>query len=228
MLRLLLLLGSLLVLGHPATPAPAQDGLSDAERELIGGFELSTADRERVCTVTFTADPAQVGLKLEFDKACAAAFPFTKDVVAWKLGAQEVLRLIDARGRPVIEFSEVETGMYESERADGIYFMQSVASLGPPPRTAQELIGDWGVVRGERNVCVVTLTPTVFDQDSFVLKVNPGCESGITQFGLASWHMDRGELLLVAPRGVWRFEEVDATSWHRVPDRGDPMFLVRQ
>jgi hypothetical protein len=241
---LVLLLGFLLVLGGafaqappPAAPAPAPPtppaapappGMSDAEKELLGGFELSTAERDRVCAVTLKADPAPVGFKLEFDKACAAVFPFTKDIVAWKLGAHDVLQLVDARGKPVIEFSEVETGMYESERADGVFFLQSLASLGPPPRTAEELIGDWGIVRGENKVCVVTLTTTAFDQDSFVLKVASSCDAGITRFGLSSWHMDRGELLLVAPRGVWRFEEVDATSWHRIPERGDPMLLVRQ
>lgn len=206
--------------------APAPQG--DADKELVGPFELSTAERDRVCQVVLAADPVASGHKLTFDPACATAFPFSKDVVAWKLGARDTLQLIDARGRPVIEFSEVETAMYESERADGIFFLQSVASLGPAPRSPDELVGDWGVVRGERKICTVTLTKTAFDQDSFVLKVGSGCDSAITQFGLTSWHMDRGELLLVSSRGAWRFEEMDATSWHRVPDRGEPMFLLRQ
>jgi len=228
MRRLLHLVGLLFLLGAPVGPAAAQTAMSDAEKELVGGFELSTAERDRVCAVTLKADAAQFGYKLEFDKACAAAFPFTKDIVAWKLGARATLQLLDARGRAVIEFDEVETGMYETERADGVYFLQSLASLGPPPRTPEELVGDWNIVRGERKLCVVSLTNSKFDQDSFVLKLNPGCDSAIVQYGLSSWHMDRGELLLVSPRGVWRFEEVDATSWHRIPERGNPVMLVRQ
>jgi hypothetical protein len=225
MRRLLLVLALLILAGGPAAAQPA---LSDAEKELVGGFELSTAERDRVCTVTFKADPVQFGFRLELDQACLPAFPFAKDIVAWKLAARDVLQLLDAKGKPVIEFDEVETGMFESERPDGIFFMQSVASLGPPPRTPEELIGDWGLVRGERKICVVTLTHAAFDQDSFVLTVKAGCDSGVAQFGLSSWHMDRGELLLVSPRGVWRFEEVDATSWHRIPERAEPVLLVRQ
>ncbi len=216
---------ALLLLGNAVA---AQTGMSDAEKELIGGFELSTAERDRVCAVTLKADPAPTGYKLELDKACAAAFPFVKDVVAWRLTAQELLQLLDAKARPAIEFSQVETGMYESERPDGVFFLQSQASLGPPPRTPEELVGNWGIVLGERKACIVTLTQTAFDQDSFALKLNPGCDQGVAAFGLSSWHMDRGELLLVAPRGVWRFEEVDATSWHRIPERGNPVFLIRQ
>jgi hypothetical protein len=222
---LILLLGLVLAL---AGPAAAQAPMSDAETELVGNFELSSAERDRVCAVTFKADALPFGFRLEFDKACATAFPFSKDIIAWKLAAGDVLQLLDPKGRAVIEFGGVETGMYESERSDGVYFMQTVASLGPPPRTPDELVGDWGVVRGERKVCVVTLTQVAFDQDSFVLKLDSGCDAATAQFGLSSWHMDRGELLLVSPRGVWRFEEIDPASFHRIPERGDPVLLVRQ
>jgi hypothetical protein len=203
-------------------PPPGNTG-----RAVVGGWELSNADHDRTCTITFKTDAGQGGSKLELDPSCATVFPLTKPVVAWKFTPRDALQLIDARGRAVIEFSEVETGMYEAERPEGVYFLQSLDSLGPPPPTVAELVGDWTISRGEKLLCQVTLSNTPFDQDSFVLTLKPGCDAAVIRFGLSSWHMDRGELLLVSPRGVWRFEEIELTSWHRVPETAEPTMLVR-
>jgi hypothetical protein len=207
---------------EPAPPPPGDTG-----RALVGGWELSNADHDRTCTITFKTDAGHGGSKLELDPSCATVFPLTRPIVAWKFTPRDVLQLIDARGRAAIEFSEVETGMYEAERPEGVYFLQSLDSLGPPPPTPAELVGDWTILRGEKLICQVTLSKTAFDQDSFVLTLKPGCDAAVTRFGLSSWHLDRGELLLVSPRGVWRFEEIELTSWHRVPETAEPTMLVR-
>jgi DNA-binding NarL/FixJ family response regulator len=44
-------------------------------------------------------------------------FPFIKDVVAWKFGEIDFLRLFDATGEVIIEFSEVEMVLFESLKA---------------------------------------------------------------------------------------------------------------
>jgi hypothetical protein len=208
-------------------PQPPQPTPGDTGRALVGGWELSNADRDRTCTITFKTDAGQSGSKLELDPACGTVFPLTKPVVAWKFTPRDMLQLIDARGRAVMEFSEVETGIYEAQRSEGVYFLQSLDSLGPPPPTVAELLGDWTILRGEKLICQVTLTSTAFDQDSFVLTLKPGCDASVTRYGLSSWHLDRGELLLVSPRGVWRFEEIEVTNWHRVPETAEPTMLVR-
>jgi Protease inhibitor Inh len=210
---------------EPVPPPQLPPG--DTGRSLVGGWELSNADHDRTCTITFKTDAGQGGSKLELDPSCASVFPLTKPIVAWKFTPRDVLQLIDARGRAAIEFSEVETGMYEAERPEGIYFLQSLDSLGPPPPTTAELVGEWTILRGEKLLCQVTLSNTAFDQDSFVLTLKPGCDAAVTRFGLSSWHLDRGELLLVSPRGVWRFEEIELTNWHRVPETSEPTMLVR-
>src|SRR5262245_47946525 len=84
-----------------AQPAPP---VSEAAKEVVGAWEISNADRDRRCAVTFSVDPAPGGFKLEFEADCAAAFPPLKDVVAWALGQNDVLRLIDAKNVAVLEF----------------------------------------------------------------------------------------------------------------------------
>ena len=60
--------------------------------------------------------------------------------------------MIDAKGEPILEFTEVEGGMYEAERrGEGILFMQTAAAAAPAQRTAEEMIGEWSVVRGARS-----------------------------------------------------------------------------
>ena len=61
------------------------------------------------------------------------------------------------------------------------------------------------------------------------LTVKPGCDPAIAQLNFTQWRIDRDELMLVPARGnPWRFEEVDNTTWRRVPESADQITLVRQ
>jgi hypothetical protein len=86
----LLTLLTLAVSPSHAQPAPA---VSDAANNLVGAWEISNADRDKRCAVTFSIDPAPGGFKLEFDPACGGAFPPLKDVVVWKLGPNDAVSL---------------------------------------------------------------------------------------------------------------------------------------
>jgi protease inhibitor Inh len=224
--RILIALG---IAGLLAT-AQAQTPLSDNAKALAGGsWEFSNADRDKRCTVTFKTDPAPVGMRIEFDAACAGAFPFVKDIAGWTLGENDFLRLLDAKGQSLLEFSEVETGIYEAPRpGEGILFIQTAASVGPPPKEADQMLGDWGVVRGAgKPICTLTLANTPAGSD-LALKLKPGCDAFVTRFAPTAWQMDRGELVLKNARNqTWRFEEGDAATWQRVPESTDPVLLVR-
>ncbi len=199
---------------------------------MIGKWELSNADRDRTCALTFRPDPNGTTFKLELDKACPVQMPELKDVVSWTIGGLDLVRLLDGKGKPVFEFSEVESGMYEAQRpGEGIFFMQTAAAAASPiALSADQMAGDWGVVRGSgKTVCTITLTNAAASADSFSLKLKPGCDGLVTRFGPAEWYMDRGELVLKSKAGqYWRFEEGDPTSWQRVPEGREPISLVRQ
>jgi Protease inhibitor Inh len=209
--------------------APAQPG--DAVKAMVGTWEISNADRDKICIVALKADAAAGAFKLEFDKAaCVPNLPMMKDVVLWKVGADDAVQLLDGKGRTLVEFTEVETGMYNTERpGEGVFFLQTPGAAGPPPRTADQMVGDWTMVRGaNKPICTLTLSNTTTALDDFVLKINPGCDAFVTRFGPTTWQMDRGELLLKSPRGqTWRFEEGDDNKWERVPETADPVRLVR-
>ena len=117
---------------------------SDAVKAMAGsgGWEISNADHDKACTVIFKTDAARTGYKLELDAACGTTFPFAKDIEGWTL-SNDVIRLIDARGKAVFEFNEVESGMYEAERpGEGLYFLQN-ASAAPVMRTPDQMMGEW-------------------------------------------------------------------------------------
>src|SRR4051794_1468293 len=87
----------------PVGPAGAQgQALPDEINEMVGAWEISNADRDKICTVTLTADRAPHGLKLTFDPACAEAFEVTKDVSAWRLD-KDGLHFVDAKGQALID-----------------------------------------------------------------------------------------------------------------------------
>lgn len=224
---LALLVAAALVLG--AAPALAQAPGDPNATLTDGAWEISNAERDKSCTAVFRNDTTPGGRKVEFGPACAGAFPVTRDVTAWTRGPNDAVQLVDRGGRILLEFTEVEGGLYEGERpGEGLYFMQSVAA-GATWRTAEQMTGDWAVVRGAgRPVCVLTLSNNPAPAETFAVRVKPGCDATVTRFAPVTWKMDRGELVLNGRGQPWRFEEGDAVTWRRIPAAADGFVLVRQ
>lgn len=219
------------VVGRLCGAALAQDSpaLSDAANAMIGTWEFSNADHDKVCRLNFRTEALAGGYKLDVDKTCAALFPSTKDVAAWTIDAYGTLRLLDARGVAVVELTEVESGIFDGfQPGEGRYVLQSAAAA--PVRSADEMLGDWAVARGTgKPICILTLANSPAGVDSLALKIKPGCDALVTRFAPTAWRIDHGELVLVSARGQsWRFEEDDANTWLRVPESADQILLVRQ
>lgn len=210
-------------------PAPDKPASAEGGNSMIGSWELSNADHDKVCRLTFRADPAPGGSKLEVDRNCANLFPATRDVAAWSMDNFGNLRLINSRGGVAVELAEAETGIFDGfQPGEGRYILQSAAAA--PVRSSEELIGDWGIARGTgKPICILTLAGDSAGGDAMVVRPKPGCDAFVTRFGPAAWRIDRGELVLSSVRGQsWRFEEDGANTWLRVPESTDPVLLVRQ
>ena len=213
----------------PDAAAPEQAAPA-APRTMPGSWEFSNADREKTCTITFRNDAAKVGKRLDFEPACAKLFPFIPEIVGWRLNDNDFLRLLDAQGNSVLEFSEVESGIFEAPKpGEGILFIQNPTDLGPAPKTAEQITGDWSIIRrtGQR-VCGLTLSNAAAGEE-FVVRLQPPCDRVVTGFGPATWQMDRGEIVLRAANGQsWRFEEGEDSKWQRIPQTASPLLMVRK
>jgi hypothetical protein len=206
-----------------------QPPLTDAANAMIGSWEFSNADHDKICRFAFRADPAAGGYRVDVDRNCANLFPSTKEVVGWSLDTYGTLRLLDKNGNAVIELSEAETGIFDGfQPGEGRYVLQSAAAA--PVHSPEDLVGDWAIARGMgKPICLLTLANNPAGADNLSLKVKPGCDPFVVRFAPASWKIDRGDLVLVSSRGnTWRFEEDDANTWMRVPETADPLLLVRQ
>ena len=223
---LIVLLGLVGVLAGAHAQAPLSD---DAKAMAEGTWEFSNADRDKRCMLTFRTDPAAVGMRLEFDRGCASLFPFIKEIVGWSRAQNDFLRLLDAKSQPVLEFSEVESRIFEAPRpGEGILFIQASTAVGPPPKEADQMFGDWALMRGggAKPICTMTLANTPAGDDYYALKLKPGCDAQVTRFAPTAWQMDRGELVLRNARNLsWRFAEGEGSVWQRVPE--GPLTLVR-
>jgi Protease inhibitor Inh len=205
---------------------PAQDPVTG----MVGNWQFSNADQDKVCHFTFRNDPAPGGYKLDIDKNCPNLFPSTKNIVAWTLDNLGSLHLLDSAGKAVIELSEVETGMFDGfRREEGRYILQNAASLAPT-HTAADMAGDWAIERGTgKPLCVLTLANKSAGADDFVVQVKPGCDALVTRFNPTSWRLDDSDLMLLTTRGQsWRFEENEPNTWQRVPQGADPLLMVRR
>jgi Protease inhibitor Inh len=212
-------------------PQALSQDASTLKKDMVGQWELSTTERSKTCVVTLKGDSTPQGLKLELEPSCAKALPFTKDITAWNVRGLDIVRLQDATGQPVIDFTEVESGIFEGLRqGEGIYILQNLAAARSLAKSMDQMIGDWAMVRGNgRRVCGLTLTNTEATADNFQVFLKPRCDPVIEAFKPTMWRLERGELQLMSPSGeVWRFEADDNAQWRRVPDSADPLIMLRQ
>jgi hypothetical protein len=212
------------------SPARAQDATT-LRKDMIGQWELATTERSKTCVVTLKGDSTPQGLKLELEPGCAAALPFTKDITAWSIKGLDIVRLQDATGESVIDFTEVETGIFEGLRTnEGVYILQNLAAARSLAKSMDQMIGDWAMVRGNGEaICGLTLTNTDAGQDNFQVFLKPKCDPAVAAFAPTLWRLDHGQMLLMSAKGeTWQFEADDNAQWRRVPDSADPLIMLRQ
>ena len=216
-----------------APPAPsASPALGESAKKVIGTWEFSNADRDKVCTAVFKSDKTAVGFKVEFDQNCGNLFPLVNDVAGWTFPNDDLLSLLDAQGKALVEFSEVEDGIYEAPTPGvGVLFLQNPESAAQtqPEQQPDKVAGNWTIARGNGGpLCKLSLASTA-SGDGFALTVQPGCAKSIADLNFTKWQLNQGELVLVPTRGSpWRFEEMDNVTWRRIPESAAQIILVRQ
>jgi hypothetical protein len=212
------------------SPVRSQDP-SSLKKDMIGQWELSTTDRSKTCVVTLKANPSPQGLRLELEPSCAKALPFTKEISGWNIKGLDIVRLHDSTGEAVIDFTEVETGIFEGVRAnEGVYILQNLAAARSLAKSMDQMIGDWAMVRGNgTTICGLTLTNNDAGNDNFQIFLKPKCDPAIASFAPTQWRLERGQILLMSDRGeTWHFEADDNAQWRLVPDSADPLIMLRQ
>ena len=212
-----------------ASPLAAQDAAS-LKKEMIGQWELATTERSKTCVITMKADATAQGLKLELEPGCPKALPFTKDITSWNIKGLDIVRLQDAAGQPVIDFTEVESGIFEGLRTgEGVYILQNLAAARSLAKSMDQMIGDWSMVRGNgQTICGLTLTNTEATGDNFQVFLKPKCDPMVATFAPTEWRLERGQMILMSKSGEsWQFEADDNAQWRKVPDTADPLIMLR-
>jgi hypothetical protein len=213
-----------------ASAAHAQDAAT-LKKNMIGQWELSTTERSKTCVVTIKPDATPQGMKLELEPSCATALPFTKDITGWNVKGLDIVRLQDATGEAVLDFTEVEAGILEGVRpGEGVYILQNLAAARSLAKSMDQMIGDWSMVRGNGNtICGLTLTNNDAGNDNFQVFLKPKCDTAVAAFAPSKWRLERGQIMLMSERGeTWRFEADDNAQWRLVPDSADPLIMLRQ
>ena len=213
-----------------ATPPLWAQDAATLKKEMIGQWELSTTDRSKTCVVTMKGDSTPQGLKLELEPGCAAALPFTKDIKGWNIKGLDIVRLQDASGEAVLDFTEVETGIFEGVRPnEGVYILQNLVAARSLAKSQDQMIGDWAMVRGNGNtICGLTLTNNDAGNDNFQVFLKPKCDPAVAAFAPTQWRLDHGQMQLFSAKGeAWQFEADDNAQWRRVPDSADPLIMIR-
>lgn len=214
--------------GANAVHASEADALKSS---MVGQWELSTTDRNRTCVLTLSAEGPASAMKLALEPDCAKALPFTADIAGWSVKGLDIVRLQDGAGHPVIDLSEVESGILEGVRqGEGVYILQNLESAREATRSIDYMIGNWVMERGSGSpVCGLTLTNTESGSDTFAVFLKPRCDLAVANFAPKYWKLERGDLQLISEHGeAWHFQADDNAQWRRVPEGAEPLILVRQ
>jgi hypothetical protein len=210
---------------HAQTPAT----ISDSAKAMIGAWEISNAARDKRCGVVFKADAVTGGFKVEFDPPCAD-FPSLRDVAVWGIGPKDAVQLFDGKGTIILDFNEVESGMFEAERkGEGLFFMRSQAAIKAGTVSPDQLFGEWTLLQeADKPLCKLTLSNASSGEDTYRIVVKPGCVAAIMGLGLTTWRLEVNDLLLIGRGGTWRFSASGESVWERIPPSTDPLVLMRQ
>src|SRR6185295_2885646 len=188
-LRVALVLAAALAADAVRAQAPPPT-LTDAGKAMLGAWEISNAAKDKICPLAFRSDAASGGFKLEFDPPCTA-FPALKDVAVWSMGPNDNVRLIDGKGTVVLDFAEVESGMYEAERrGEGLFFLRSQAAIRATTVRPEDVFGEWTLLQEiDKPLCKLTLSNTAVGEERFRIVVKPGCVATIAGIGFATWQL---------------------------------------
>ena len=216
---------------QPAAPR-LDPALREAAEQKAGAYVLQSADGERKCPITLKAETVGGALAVQLDKAaCEATIAFSAQIAGWTPDATGALRLLNAQGRTVAEFTEATGGSYEALReADGVYFLVNPSIAELPEVTQAEVVGDWDLAATPGTpLCRWSLTETPAPKGGFLLKVAAGCDASVARLAAASWRRDGGNILVSGTGGgaAIRFARQEDGSWARVPERGRPLLMSR-
>jgi hypothetical protein len=206
-------------------PAPGE-----AAQAMVGAWEISNAARDKTCPLSFSLESGERGFKLQLDPGCGGAFPSLKDLAGWGIGPNDSVRLLDSKGTLVLDFSEVESHMFEAERkGEGLYFMRTQAAIKAATVSPEQLFGDWTLLKEfEKPLCKLTLSNATAGGESYKIVLKGGCDASIAGFAPSTWRLQDNELIFSGRSGSWRFAESDATTWERIPPSTDPLLMMRQ
>lgn len=207
-----------------AAGSHAQD--NQPAKLLASNYQLADAVGERRCPITLETKTVTGGFALTFDReVCGVVFPHLADVAAWRPAPARGINFVDAKGTVITEFTEGVGGVYEAIRDnDGVYFLTNLKIADTVETQQSDLVGDWNLSRpGGAPICRITLTNEAAAEQRFAVRVASGCDGAIASFGLASWQLSNGDVLLYSVNGdLLRLGKNEEGQWARVPDQKQP------
>lgn len=218
----------------PAAPAaPKIDpAMREAGARMAGDFRLTSADGTRACAFTLKPDASGSALTVDFDKEACAVIGFSGQVSAWLPDPSGSIRLLNAQGRTVAEFTEGAGGSYEAlKEGDGVYFLTNPSVADATEVNVEEVVGDWDLSRtAGAPVCRWTLQNVPAGKgEGRIVSVAAGCDSSMLRFAPVAWDIEGGNILVrgVASGAMIRFARQEDGSWARTPERGRPLLMTR-
>ena len=140
------------------------------------------------------------------------------------------MRLLDSKGAVILDFTEVESHMYEAERkGEGLFFMRTQAAIKAATVTPEQLFGEWTLLQEIREAALQAhALQRLGRRGSYRITVKPGCDAAIAGLGLATWRLESTSCCSSAAAGPGASRKATPAPGNAFPPSADPMVLMRQ
>lgn len=231
----------------PAAAAPS----------LTGPYDLTEPAQHRECRLVLRGEAAAQGHAVAMPAGCHKAFAVLASVVSWSEAGDGGVRLVDAFGQPVLDFTLAQGGLAATGPQGEMLRLapagrrlgaaaavapvqvaaaQPAAAAAPaaagPALKPAEIAGRYAVLRdkGRDTGCMVTLDEKARGPGgTFKALLAPACrDQGIVIFDPVGWQVVSGRLVLTARKGhTTHLDHQSDGTWLKDPKEGKSLGLRR-
>ncbi len=192
----------------PPTPTEATAGIDPVIEGMAGPFMFAQGSGGPECRVELSTEAVIHAFAIIIPDTCIADFPLLAEIAGWTMLEDGTLRLTDALGKGIQDFTETESGLFLSGEPPG-YSMVNVdesdfAETQPVGSFPEKHAGAYVLSQAEAPDlarCEVNLLLEAGGEDWYLVSVDPSCPTELLRFEIIGWRPAPEGIMLIGKPG---------------------------
>lgn len=201
----------------PETAPAAEASVDPMIAGMAGPFILEQGSGGPQCRVALSTEAAIHAFAIDIPETCHSDFPELVEVAGWTILEDGTLRLTDALGKGLYEFTEIESGLFLMSGPPGFSMVNvdegdftetQPIEIFPEQRAGAYVLSQ--VEAPELARCELTLLPEPGGEDWYNAAVDVACPQELTRFEIIGWRpLANGVALIGKPGEIGTLTDSD-------------------